>query len=80
MMSGLHICNSCCTQALPQVHLLQAEDVDKASARLEAADDDRAAVLSRLQVVHQQKARQLSENVAAVQQVKHVTGCRMYLQ
>ncbi len=60
--------------------LLQAEDVDKASARLEAADDDRAAVLSRLQVVHQQKARQLSENVAAVQQVRHVTGCRNYLQ
>lgn len=43
--------------------------MDKASARLEAADDDTAAVLSRLQVVHRQKTRQLSENVAAVQQV-----------
>ncbi len=50
---------------------MQAEDVDKASARLEAADDDRAAVLSRLQVVHRQKTRQLSETVAAVQQVMH---------
>lgn len=58
----------------------QAEDADRATARAEAADDDRAAVLSRLQQVHAEKARQMNENVAAVEQVKSSSGslCTKY--
>jgi hypothetical protein len=52
--------------------IVQAEDADRATARAEAADDDRAALLSRLQDVHREKARQMSQNVAVVQQVRHI--------